>query len=91
MDADLIEEFGESITYTASDGTSAQTLTAIVERTSEEERAADGRYARVFLLASMLTAEPVAGDELTIGSDAYKVFGLVLEDGDSRTLSVRAI
>jgi len=91
MDADLIEEFGESITYTASDGTSAQTLTAIVERTSEEERAADGRYARVFLMAADLPDEPVPGDEVKIDGVAHKVFGLVLVDGGSRQLSVRAI
>ena len=86
--AALLAAFGSSVSYQPAGGDSF-TVTGIVDQTSDEERQANGVYARLFVQLADFAAPPTSGDEVTIGSAIYTVFNVANDSGGGCWLSLR--
>lgn len=80
LDAELINAFGESATYTPSGG-SPVTLYMLIEKDVQE--VSDGYISerQNHGLIADRTIAPKAGDTIAVGASTYTVGGLVSDDG----------
>ncbi len=82
---------GQPVTYKPATGV-PYTLNAILDRRTEEQRAADGVYARLFANLTDFATTPVAGDRVVVGARTFLVFGDPEEDpGGGVWLSLREV
>ena len=86
--AALLAAFGSPVSYQPAVGESF-TVTGIVDRTSDEERQANGVYVRLFVRLADFIVPPASADEVTIGSAIYTVFNVVNDSGGGCWLSLR--
>jgi hypothetical protein len=83
-----ISTFGQMVTYHPAAGDPLP-ITAIVERTTDEQRRADGVYARLFVNLADFAEPPAAGDEVMIDGATYKVFQVMTDSAGGSWLSLR--
>ena len=86
--AALLAAFGSAVSYQPAVD-EAFTVTGIVDRTSDEERQADGVYLRLLVRLADFTVPPACGDEVTIGTAIYTVFNVVNDSAGGCQLSLR--
>ena len=82
------QTFGEPVVYQPA-AEESFTVTGSVDRTSDEERQANGVYVRLFVQLADFIAPPASGDEVTIGSAIYTVFNVAIDSGGGCWLSLR--
>ena len=82
------QTFGEPVVYQPT-AEESFTVTGIVDRTSDEERQAEGVYLRLLVRLADFTVPPACGDEVTIGSAIYTVFNVVNDSAGGCQLSLR--
>jgi hypothetical protein len=80
---------GQSVSIQPAAG-DAFTVLGILEKTTDEERHADGLYAKLFLNRADCPVLPDHGDEVTIADVTYKVFEVLIDPGGGVRLSLRA-
>jgi hypothetical protein len=83
-----ISTFGQTVTYQPAAGEPFP-VAAVVERATDEQRRADGVYARLFVNLADLAVPPVAGDEAIIADATYKVFQVMTDPAGGAWLSLR--
>ncbi|MGE5647026.1 MAG: hypothetical protein ACM336_14665 [Acidobacteriota bacterium] len=83
-----ISTFGQTVTYQPAVGEPFE-VTAIMERATDEQRRADGVYARLFVNLADFGAAPAAGDEVMIDGATYKVFQVMTDPAGGGWLSLR--
>ena len=87
--AAVLAAFGQPVTYEPATG-AAFTPLAIFEKTTLEERHADGVYARLFLNRADCPVEPDHGDTVVVAGVIYKVFEVLIDTTGGVQLSLRA-
>lgn len=70
-----LRTFGREVTYTPQVDASF-TVTGILDAGAQQEDAAPGTYALVFVRAAAFSEPPARGDEVTVGASVYKVVDL---------------
>jgi hypothetical protein len=88
LNRQCITAFGQTVTYQPAAGAPFQ-VAALVERATDEQRRADGVYARLFTDRADFGAAPAAGDEVIIGDATYKVFEVMTDPAGGAWLSLR--
>ena len=88
LNAQCIEAFGQTVTYQPPTN-DPFTVAAIVERATEEQRIENAVYARLFVNLADFSAAPAAGDEVTVGGAAFKVFQVLSDPTGGAWLSIR--
>ncbi len=89
LNAACVAAFGEPVSYRPVAG-DAFNVTGIFEKTTDEERHADGLYARLFLNLTDCPAQPGNGDRVTVAGSMYTVFEVQLDTSGGVRLSLRA-
>ena len=84
-----VNSFGVAVSY-QQDTAAPFVVRGIVMKDSDEERANDGLYARLFVDAADFTTPPDQGDVATIDGVAYTVFEVMTDAVGGVTLSLRA-
>ena len=83
-----ISTFGQTVTYQPAAGEPFE-VAAIVERATDEQRRADGVYARLFVNLADFAGPPASGDEVMIDGATYKVFQVLTDPSGAAWLSLR--
>ena len=88
LNRQCISTFGQTVTYQPAAGEPFE-VAAIVERTTDEQRRADGVYACLFVNMADFGAAPAAGDEVMIAGATYKDFQVMTDPAGGGWLSLR--
>ncbi len=88
LNRQCISTFGQTVTCQPAAGEPFQ-VAAIVERSTDEQRRADGVYARLFVNLADFAEPPAAGDEVTVDAATYKVFQVMTDPAGGVWLSLR--
>lgn len=88
LNRQCIATFGQTVAYQPAAGEPFE-VAAIVERATDEQRRADGVYARLFVNVADFSAAPAAGDEVAIEAATYKVFQVLTDPSGGAWLSLR--
>ena len=88
LNRQCISTFGQTVTYQPAAGEPFE-VAAIVERATDEQRRADGVYARLFVNLADFAGPPASGDEVIIGDATYKVFQVMADPAGGAWLSLR--
>jgi len=76
----VASDLATEVVYRSSSG-DPRTVSAIVVRTSDDERRATSVYGRLFVSLADFAQPPARGDEVSIGAEAYRVFEVAHESG----------
>ena len=88
LNATCLNKFGTPVSYQP-EGSGPFTVTGIFQKESDEERVADGLYARLFVNLVDFSTAPSRGDEATIGGVTYTVFQVLADPTGGAWLSLR--
>ena len=88
LNAACLKTFGSRVSYQQGAGTPF-TVTGVFEKGTDEERLADGLYARLFVNLADFTASPATGDEATVAGVTYTVFQILADATGGVWLSLR--
>ncbi len=90
LNAACVAAFGQMVSYRPASGDSFA-LPGILEKTTDEERHADGVYARLFVNLADCPVQPAEGDEVTLNGAVYKVFEVLIDTGGGVWLALREV
>ena len=83
-----LKTFGSPVSYQQGAGTPFA-VTGIFQKESDEERLADGLYARLFVNVADFAESPASGDEATVAGVTYTVFQVLSDPTGGVSLSLR--
>jgi hypothetical protein len=86
--AALVAAFGQPVSYQQEAG-DPFTVIGILEKRTDEERAAGGVYAMLFVNLSDFSVPPDRGDEVTVASARHTVFEVKPDSAGGCWLSLR--
>jgi hypothetical protein len=89
LNAAILAAFGQPVAYQPASG-DPFTPMGILEKATDEQRHADGVYARLFLNLADCTVEPDHGDQVTVNGVVYTVFEVLIDASGGVRLSLRA-
>ena len=88
LNAACLKTFGSPVSYQQGAG-APFALSGILQKESDEERLADGLYARLFVNAVDFAGSPASGDEATVAGVTYTVFQVLADPTGGFWLSLR--
>ena len=88
LNASCLKTFGSPVNYQQGGGTPFA-IAGIFQKESDEERLADGLYARLFVNAADFAGSPASGDEVTVVGATYTVFQVMADPTGGFWLSLR--
>jgi hypothetical protein len=90
LNASCVAVLGQPVAYQPATG-EAFAPSGIFEKATDEERHADGVYARLFLNLADCPVQPAQGDEVTVGGAVYKVFDVTIDVSGGVRLALREV
>ena len=88
LNAACLKTFGTSVSYQQGAGATFA-VNGIFQKMTDEERLADGLYARLFVNLADFAASPASGDEATVAGVTYTVFQVMSDPTGGAWLSLR--
>ena len=88
LNAACIRNFGSPITYQQGTGTPFA-VAGIFQQETDEDRHADGVYARLFVKLADFPAVPDHGDLATVNGTTYTVFQVLVDPTGAGALSLK--